>query len=106
MIDTGFYTVGELTEIFERREQERRAKQRNTRERRREEMATPSKKSKHLTEFLDTLSGRTSAIEDDYCVRVPIGCGAKAGEFRDALSAKEYTISGLCQRCQDAVFGV
>ena len=26
--------------------------------------------------------------------------------FRDDLSRKEYSISGLCQDCQDKVFGV
>ena len=26
-------------------------------------------------------------------------------EFRDKLSEKEYTISGMCQECQDSVFG-
>ena len=26
-------------------------------------------------------------------------------EFRDALSHREYTISGLCQKCQDRMFG-
>lgn len=26
--------------------------------------------------------------------------------FRDSLSNREYTISGMCQRCQDAVFGI
>lgn len=25
-------------------------------------------------------------------------------EFHDFLSAKEYAISGMCQKCQDAVF--
>ena len=25
-------------------------------------------------------------------------------EFRDELSKIEYSISGMCQRCQDAVF--
>jgi hypothetical protein len=25
--------------------------------------------------------------------------------FRDELSEKEYTISGLCQTCQDEIFG-
>lgn len=29
----------------------------------------------------------------------------KAFLFRDKLSAKEYMISGLCQACQDSVFG-
>jgi len=27
-------------------------------------------------------------------------------DFRDRLSLKEYYISGLCQKCQDKVFGV
>ena len=26
-------------------------------------------------------------------------------DFRNELSAKEYHISGLCQKCQDNVFG-
>jgi hypothetical protein len=26
-------------------------------------------------------------------------------EFTDALSFKEFTISGLCQKCQDEMFG-
>lgn len=26
-------------------------------------------------------------------------------EFRDALSLKEFRISGLCQKCQDETFG-
>ena len=34
-------------------------------------------------------------------------CGqpVKISDFRDALSLKEYKISGLCQKCQDKVFG-
>ena len=27
-------------------------------------------------------------------------------KFRDELSKKEYGISGMCQKCQDSVFGV
>jgi hypothetical protein len=27
-------------------------------------------------------------------------------DFRDKTSEKEYAISGLCQKCQDNVFGV
>lgn len=26
-------------------------------------------------------------------------------EFRDELSKKEYSISGICQKCQDGTFG-
>ena len=29
-----------------------------------------------------------------------------AAGFRDALSRKEFGISGMCQQCQDEVFGV
>lgn len=32
-------------------------------------------------------------------------CGKKIGEFRNALSQKEFQISGMCQKCQDSVFG-
>jgi hypothetical protein len=34
-------------------------------------------------------------------------CGQSAGgiqDFRDALSLREFEISGMCQDCQDAVF--
>lgn len=31
--------------------------------------------------------------------------GINEASFRDELSIKEYTISGLCQDCQDEVFG-
>ena len=29
----------------------------------------------------------------------------KDEDFRDALSRKEHSISGMCQMCQDSVFG-
>jgi len=48
---------------------------------------------------------RRAEIQANRCVPAPVGCGGPATEFRDALSAKEYTISGLCQKCQDSVFG-
>lgn len=32
-------------------------------------------------------------------------CGKDATEFRDALSRREYGISGFCQACQDETFG-
>jgi len=68
-------------------------------------MATPTTKSPGMAALLERLSGRTSAITADVCVAAPVGCGGPATEFRDALSTKEYRISGLCQGCQDAVFG-
>lgn len=34
-------------------------------------------------------------------------CGKdiKEEDFRNEISKKEYTISGMCQKCQDSVFG-
>ena len=31
-------------------------------------------------------------------------CSVDTDAFRDELSAKEFTISGLCQECQDKTF--
>ena len=32
-------------------------------------------------------------------------CDEEVGPFRDDLSRKEYRIGGMCQTCQDKVFG-
>ena len=32
-------------------------------------------------------------------------CNITLDAFRDELSAKEYSISGMCQTCQDKTFG-
>jgi hypothetical protein len=32
-------------------------------------------------------------------------CEGQASFFRDAVSEDEYRISGMCQDCQDSVFG-
>ena len=32
-------------------------------------------------------------------------CNSVVEEFRDDLSEREYLISGMCQKCQDGVFG-
>lgn len=52
--------------------------------------------------FLKTCNDR---IEDGKC---PF-CGKSIDvetEFRDPLSKREFEISGLCQKCQDEIFGV
>lgn len=33
-------------------------------------------------------------------------CKEKVGQFRDALSKREYEISGLCQKCQDEMWPI
>ncbi len=70
-------------------------------------MADPSKKSDEMEGFLEELStlmfgeSRTESIGGNTCV----SCGEDASEFEDSVSRKEYGISGLCQTCQDEVFG-
>jgi len=61
----------------------------------------PSVKSTELSEFFEAFFGRTTAIETNMCV----SCNEGIRDFRDDLSKREYVISGLCQRCQDEVFG-
>ena len=68
----------------------------------------PTKKSSEIENFLNNITNRTEAIEENFCVNPPIGCGKKIviNEFRDEISLKEYRISGMCQKCQDNFFGV
>ena len=53
--------------------------------------------------MLSKLTGvsRVGAVAEASCVM----CKGEANTFRDDLSRKEYTISGMCQPCQDSVFG-
>ena len=68
-------------------------------------MANPSQKSPEMNRLLDALTDRSDSITHDVCIPAPYGCGGEATEFKDELSKKEYTISGLCQACQDFTFG-
>lgn len=61
----------------------------------------PSKKAPQIEKFLERTFGRTTSIKGGTCVH----CKKEVIKFRDKLSEKEYTISGLCQECQDATFG-
>ena len=48
---------------------------------------------------------RSLAIAGGQCVKCGFPHNLRS-DFRDALSHKEYGISGLCQTCQDGIFGV
>ena len=61
----------------------------------------PAPKSKSLNQLLNGVFNREACITHDVCV----DCGESAEDFRDALSIKEFSLSGLCQICQDSVFG-
>lgn len=69
-------------------------------------MTEPTPKSPAIENFLEANYGRSTAIGSDRCVPYPVGCGKPIEGFRDEKSAREYRISGLCQKCQDEVFGV
>ena len=62
-----------------------------------------SKKNPVIESLLTSLTGvsRVGAVHEASCVT----CGGEARMFRDDLSRKEYTISAMCQDCQDKVFG-
>ena len=62
----------------------------------------PAGKNPILAEWLDRLFGRTKAIVNDQCTGP--GCTTPDLKFRNAINQKEYTLSGLCQTCQDNFF--
>ena len=65
------------------------------------------------SQFLEQLAKDTSKCSDPKLTREEafntgkcVQCGGDATEFRDDLSAKEYTLTVWCQKCQDNFFGV
>ena len=70
-------------------------------------MTQPSNKSNNMNEFLDDIVSnifgvsRKASIVGDVCVI----CKGEATTFIDELSRREFSISGMCQSCQDSVFG-
>ena len=70
-------------------------------------MAAPSKKSFEMESSLRDMFGfdRGIHVAANVCVPAPIGCGGPANDFDDERCCKEFTISGLCQKCQDSIFG-
>jgi hypothetical protein len=59
-------------------------------------------KAKRIDDLLTAFTGNdraTSVVENTCAV-----CNGVADSFVDDLSKREYKISGMCQKCQDAVF--
>jgi len=48
---------------------------------------------------------RVQVISDGNCISCDEARDLKASSFRDDISRKEYSISGMCQSCQDDLFG-
>lgn len=63
----------------------------------------PTRKSYAINKSLKEFFGvdREDSITNDVCVM----CKKPADSFDDELSRKEFSISGLCQQCQNKVFG-
>lgn len=53
----------------------------------------------------DTGYVRGVFIAVNRCLPHPYGCGGEAKEFKNVDAAREYSVSGLCQKCQDIFFG-
>jgi len=66
-------------------------------------MAKASKKTKEINNFINAIFGvdRVASIKQNVCTM----CGKYETGFRDDLSQKEYSISGMCQECQDKIYG-
>ena len=67
----------------------------------------PTNKSNPIESMLTSVFGvdRVQTITEGHCASCDT-TGIIATSFRDDLSRKEYAISGMCQSCQDDIFGV
>ena len=66
----------------------------------------PSSKNPAIDEFISDITGidRVATIKEDRCASCKTSVNKVENNFRDALSLREYSISGLCQTCQDAIW--
>lgn len=68
----------------------------------------PTPKNSALDADITRITGidRRAVIQGGKCAFDKMGCRGPNFTFRDDLSRREYAISGLCQGCQDAMFGM
>lgn len=61
-------------------------------------------KHQGIEQMLTNLTGvsRKGAVAEGSCTT----CKGEATSFKDEISRKEYTISGMCQSCQDSIFDI
>jgi methyltransferase-like protein len=65
----------------------------------------PTERSPELQDCLDKMTEGMFGRKQSSAVCVTCGSDAvKTEDFKDALSEKEFSISGMCQRCQDAIW--
>ena len=70
-------------------------------------MAQPTEKSPQITKVLNDMAESMSGVSREKSIynNTCASCKNVAASFKDELSKKEYTITGLCQTCQDSIFG-
>jgi hypothetical protein len=65
----------------------------------------PILKAPEVEAMLEALSSRLARPRSEaFAERACVTCGGAATEFDSILSRKEYSISGMCQACQNSVF--
>ena len=62
----------------------------------------PTQKSQNIETLIGKIAGKSR--KQTIIVNKCMLCGKNAENFKDALSAREYAISGMCQKCQDGFF--
>lgn len=64
------------------------------------------KREKEIQNFIDDLATKMWGKSQSECIEqgICVCCHKRVDEFKDAVSQKEYYISGLCQECQDETF--
>ena len=65
-------------------------------------MTEPSSKAPAMDLIISAIMGKSREIQ--LASQLCMTCDGKADSFRDELSVKEYSISGMCQVCQDQIF--
>lgn len=63
-------------------------------------------KTPEMNRALDAISSTMFGRKRSECIvsSVCVDCGASVVRFRDRLSTKEFSLSGMCQICQDRTF--
>ena len=69
------------------------------------ELPKPAQVVEQVPEVAPQTSSNVPSATEDIAMGLCPTCGQKPGAFRDESGKKEYGISGMCQSCQDTVFG-
>ena len=65
----------------------------------------PATKAPEIEALLEALSLKLARPRSEaFAERACVTCGGAATKFDSSLSEKEYSISGMCQTCQDSMF--